>query len=306
MHRFRSILFSPLAHVGNPAAARRVRDLAVRNGATVTMLGSVPEPSRLQRMLQRAEHLDALQAAERESLSAKLSRCFPDRTGIDVATRVTSGDPALRIVEEVLRAGHDLVVVTVDDETPRATVNRLFRKCSCPVWVIRPSRARVHRVLAAVDPDPSQTDINRAILELAASMNELHGGELHLAHTWELYGEATMRHSAFMRMSAADLQALLEEEAASHRAAIDELLSVTGRSGDPWQIHLRQGRASAVLPELVARHRINLLVMGTVARDGVGGLIIGNTAEAVLDGVRCSVLAVKPPGFVSPIRLADT
>ena len=61
-----------------------------------------------------------------------------------------------------------------------------------------------------------------------------------------------------------------------------------------------------MLPELVARHRINLLVMGTVARDGVSGLIIGNTAETVLDVVRCSVLAVKPPGFVSPIRLADT
>lgn len=53
-------------------------------------------------------------------------------------------------------------------------------------------------------------------------------------------------------------------------------------------------------------HRINLLVVGTVACDGVSGLIIGNTAEAVLDDVRCSVLTVKPRGFVSPIRLADT
>ncbi len=41
--------------------------------------------------------------------------------------------------------------------------------------------------------------------------------------------------------------------------------------------------------------------MGTVCRTGIPGLIIGNTAERVLDSVKCSVLTVKPAGFVSPI-----
>jgi len=41
--------------------------------------------------------------------------------------------------------------------------------------------------------------------------------------------------------------------------------------------------------------------MGTVARTGIKGLIIGNTAEVILNGIQCSVLAVKPDGFVSPL-----
>jgi hypothetical protein len=45
--------------------------------------------------------------------------------------------------------------------------------------------------------------------------------------------------------------------------------------------------------------------MGTVARTGIAGLLIGNTAEAILEQVQCSVLAVKPPGFVSPVKLPD-
>ena len=49
-------------------------------------------------------------------------------------------------------------------------------------------------------------------------------------------------------------------------------------------------------------HRINLLVMGTVARGGVTAMVMGNTAERVLDNVDCSVIAVKPDGFVSPIQ----
>lgn len=44
--------------------------------------------------------------------------------------------------------------------------------------------------------------------------------------------------------------------------------------------------------------------MGTVGRTGLNGLIMGNTAETLLRSLRCSVLAVKPEGFVSPVRAA--
>ena len=45
--------------------------------------------------------------------------------------------------------------------------------------------------------------------------------------------------------------------------------------------------------------------MGTVARTGIPGLIMGNTAEAILEQLDCSVLAIKPPGFVTPVSLQD-
>jgi universal stress protein E len=56
-----------------------------------------------------------------------------------------------------------------------------------------------------------------------------------------------------------------------------------------------------VVCELIAKARINLLVMGTIARTGLPGVLIGNTAEKVLDSVHCSVVAIKPAGFVSPL-----
>jgi len=43
--------------------------------------------------------------------------------------------------------------------------------------------------------------------------------------------------------------------------------------------------------------------MGTVARTGIPGLIIGNTAESILSDIDCSLLAVKPEGFVTPISM---
>ena len=43
--------------------------------------------------------------------------------------------------------------------------------------------------------------------------------------------------------------------------------------------------------------------MDTVARTGIAGFIVGNTAESILRNVDCSVLTVKPEGFVSPIKV---
>ena len=57
-----------------------------------------------------------------------------------------------------------------------------------------------------------------------------------------------------------------------------------------------------MLPHLAERLDIGLIVMGTVARTGLGGLIMGNTAETILRSVECSVLAVKPEGFVTPVK----
>ncbi len=305
MHRFTNILFCPLGDKDNPAQARRVVDLAARNIAKVTLFGVVEEPSRLGRAFHSDQYVDAIREAERNEVFEKLAECAPTAGLVPTSSRIAFGSAALSIIERVLIDQHDLVVVTSDeDKEDHATIKRLLRKCPCPVWVIRPTEARTQRVLAAVHPDPSELELNRTILELAASMVSLYGGELHLVHAWELYGEATMRSSAFIHTPTAELEVLLANEESSHRKALDALLAGSGLESQPWEIHLHKGPPAEIVRQVVAKYGINLLVMGTVARTGVSGLIMGNTAEAVLNSVRCSVIATKPPGFVSPVEVA--
>jgi universal stress protein E len=45
-----------------------------------------------------------------------------------------------------------------------------------------------------------------------------------------------------------------------------------------------------------------LVVLGTVGRQGISAALIGNTAEHVIDKLNCDVLAIKPDGFVSPVK----
>ena len=47
------------------------------------------------------------------------------------------------------------------------------------------------------------------------------------------------------------------------------------------------------------------LVLGSGYRKGVTDVVIGTTTQRILDSVGCSVFAVKPKGFVSPVVLND-
>ncbi len=303
MRRFKNILFSPLGKRDNPAALRRIAGITGENGGRLTLLGVTPEPPMLQRVLQQPGLVDDLVAVERDDLTKRLRRwAAKDAVGAEMIVEV--GDPALTIIHHVLAHDHDLVVVTADDDhEDHATIRRLLRKCPCPVWVIRPTRANTRRILAAINPEPDEAELNRTILELASSLARIEGGELHVVHAWELYGESTMRTSSFMHIRPADLDGMVDQAHATHEEALRAVLDAAGVAGEPWQIHVLKGHAAQVIPKLVTRLHINLLVMGTVARTGIGGLVMGNTAERVLDEVRRSFIAVKPPGFVSPIEL---
>ena len=71
------------------------------------------------------------------------------------------------------------------------------------------------------------------------------------------------------------------------------------------QAHLVKGPARKEIPELATRIEADLVVMGTVARTGIPGFIMGNTAETILNRIESSVLAIKPPSFATPVTLED-
>jgi len=82
---------------------------------------------------------------------------------------------------------------------------------------------------------------------------------------------------------------------------LHEFLAAQSLGSNP-QIHLVAGRPSLAITQIAHEKQIDLLVMGTVCRTGIRGFFIGNTAEGVLRRVDCSLLTVKPEGFISPVR----
>ena len=71
------------------------------------------------------------------------------------------------------------------------------------------------------------------------------------------------------------------------------------------QTHLLRGSPRKEVPEFANKINADLVVMGTVARTGISGVFMGNTAETILNKLNCSILAIKPPGFKTPVTLND-
>jgi universal stress protein E len=86
---------------------------------------------------------------------------------------------------------------------------------------------------------------------------------------------------------------------------LDKLMDRFNLNALSHEVHLLKGDPGALIVDLARKKRIELVVMGTVCRTGLAGFFIGNTAEKVLQEVDCSVLAVKPDGFVTPVRLEE-
>ena len=85
---------------------------------------------------------------------------------------------------------------------------------------------------------------------------------------------------------------------------IKNLLEKYDLQGLNYRVHLIKGKAGIVIPELTENKRPDIIVMGTLSRSGVAGFFIGNTAEKIIHNVDCSVLTVKPDGFVTPVKFS--
>jgi nucleotide-binding universal stress UspA family protein len=136
--------------------------------------------------------------------------------------------------------------------------------------------------------------------------------ELHVVHAWEAIGEGIMRHGAFLQRPENEVNAYVEQVRRHHTQLVDTLIQkVSAKLGKDAaeyikpQLYMPKGSARKVIPELAKELQVDCIVMGTVARTGVPGLFMGNTAESILDQLECSVLAIKPPGFVTPVTLEE-
>jgi nucleotide-binding universal stress UspA family protein len=312
MKRFKKILLVSREGTGERATLARAVDLAKRNRAHLTLVEVVEEPPRELRMLVTAmppADLQKLVIKERkERLEAIVAPLVED--GVRAAATVLYGTPFLEIIRHVVRKKHDLVILTaegrggVKDRLFGSTSLHLMRKCPCPVWVMKPSRSRrYNRILAAVDPDPSdpeRTALNVQILDLATSLAREEKSLLHVVHVWRFPAE-TLARSGRTRTPKRELDVMLAEARDATRKSLGELLDGYTLEDLKHRIHLLEGEPRVVIPELALQERINLIVMGTVCRTGIPGFLIGNTAESVLQQVDTSVLTVKPEGFVTPV-----
>jgi nucleotide-binding universal stress UspA family protein len=311
MKRFQNILVSIDVRQAAYPALDWGTQLAVANGARLTLMDVAPEFSWPVRMaLPDHAHMRDLLLQEKRDLLEAIAAPLRER-GLAVTTQTASGKTSLELIREALRGRHDLVVRVAKGAQSRRegffgnTTLRLFRHCPCPVWAVRPdSQPRFGRILAAVDPAPqdeAHADLNKTIMELARSVAEREGGRLDVLHVWSLFGESALAG----HLSKDEFREVEQAARAQASRAFERFLADYGMALNVENVHLIKGEPNRAIVDFVNSDGIDLLVLGTIARSGPAGLIMGNTAEMVLSRIQCAVLAVKPEGFVSSVTLPE-
>jgi universal stress protein E len=316
MKRFERILCAIGPEAGHCAAVERAVTLAENNQANLTLVG-VADPA-------LASGGPGLHPRDAEGLSATLEGLAAFYAGrLAIRTRVQQGTPFLELTREVLRGRHDLLIKVAEraawlERLLGSDDIELLRTCPCPLWLCRANEpSNYQSVLVAVDLDDTcpaaereaRQALNRQALEMAVSLALSDFAQLHLVHVWDAIGEGVMR-GAILPVPQEQASAYVDQVRRRRAANLDTLLREVADQigGDAIaylkpQVHLIRGQAREEIPALAERLRPDLIVMGTVARTGVPGLLMGNTAESILDRIDSAVLAIKPPGFVTPIAL---
>lgn len=139
-------------------------------------------------------------------------------------------------------------------------------------------------VLIAVDLSAESSQV----LDAARLVTDSNAAFLHLLTVikplTQVYGGLDMAPIATGNLS-------FEEEAAGQ--ARQQLLELATRYGVPAEnAYVALGSPSQEIREVALEHNADLIVIGTHGRHGLG-LLLGATANAVLHGVECDVLAVR-------------
>lgn len=163
---------------------------------------------------------------------------------------------------------------------------KLLRYCPCPVLIAKTNRPWSEgKILAAVDVGNSGAEhraLHTSLIENAFAVAAIAHAQLHVFTA----------HPAPM-LSAADptfqLRETIEARYREQAAAFVKEFELSDE-----QMHIKEGPADVLIPKMAKELDAVVTIIGTVARTGLSGALIGNTAEAVLDAVETDVIVVKP------------
>ncbi|WP_047045677.1 universal stress protein [Vibrio mexicanus] len=306
MKQFNDILFVSQGLTAHQDSLGQSIMLTLRNQANLEGLIACPP---------LPEHMSDYRETYENSLINTIKTSFDDtvsnnpaiQTPIEFPIHISAGDkPAARISKHVVEHGFDIIIKDTE-EIPegedgfKALDMQLLRECPCPVWLHKPNNKPIEkrRVAVAIDVDPFDDEKKVMALDLlrhARAIADSSDSRLHIIGCWVYQLESYLSTQAWIKVPEKELNRNIELARIEHLAELNRLIEESGIEGENV-IHHLHGEADNEIPRCVANIDIDVLVMGTSARTGLSGVVIGNTAENILQHIHCSLVAFKPRDF---------
>ena len=155
----------------------------------------------------------------------------------------------------------------------------LMHRCACPILFTHQEQEwKTDRMLACLDlvsADPQHMRLNNVIIRDAQAFAKIVGMDLYVACA---YTQAIDSEHLPLETHGHDVT----------RAQLGELYAVK-----PERVLLRQGNTVETLKAICDEIDPSIVIIGTLARTGIKGKLIGNTAEKLIDIVDADLLTVN-------------
>jgi universal stress protein E len=305
------IIMRPISSILVPVANYSARSLPVVNkaaqlatalSAKLELFHDLANPITIEALERPGNTLKSLKANTRRPAIEGLERlATPLRArGLTVTTAAAWDYPPYEaILRRAVAIGADLIVA------PRRARHRLpallgytdwelLRLSPIPVLLVKTATPyRRPTVLAAIDPTHAHAKpsaLDQRILDYGAQVGRVLRGALHVVHAYK--PQPLPPAVTFDTKRREGLRADAEREA---RQTFDDAL--LKRTIPAFRRHLVRGDPIAAIPATARKTRSAIVVIGAVSRSALKRLFIGNTAESVMDELRCDLLVVKPAKF---------
>lgn len=230
--------------------------------------------------------------------------------GVQAEIRIIPGKPRQLIAGLIAETGTDLVIKLADPcgalALNQLTGNdlALLRKCPTPLLMMA-SRGQLPdftgKIMVAMDvgdPNHEAAKLNQQLMLNAIYLSSQENADLHVVSVWNL----PLEHHALQHLDEEELYELQEATHQRYQKKLDETLSNAGVDPQMTHVHchLLKGYPAQQIQRLANEINVDIIVMGTLGHHSQG-VLMGNTAENIINGVYCSILAIKPEGFLSPL-----
>lgn len=212
-----------------------------------------------------------------------------------ITTKITTGTPSLEIANIAKRLSHDLILITTHGNTGLkhvllgSTAERIIRHAKTPVLVHRPKATKTKsavgkfkKIMVPVD----FSDKSCETLAYAQSFAKDFGATLDIIHVVEPpiypefgYAHLAVKERAVLQSAKKEMTSFLE----SQKVDMDLVNTSSVKSGS----------AHFQITEWAKKKKTDLIILSTRGHTGLTHILLGSTAERVVQHATCSVLVAR-------------
>ena len=308
MDHFQNILVVIDPTTDDQKALKRAIELASKTQSTLTAFLSIFDFSYEMTTMLSSEEREAMRQSvikDREQWLADLAKNMPHQ-GINIQYKVIwHNRPFEAIIEEVIAKKHDLVIKGTHQHDKLKSVIftptdwHILRKCPCPVLLVKdhswPENGNIVAALNMGSDEEEHQSLNNIITTTASKIAKILNGNVHLVNSYP----GTPVNIA-IEIPEFDASEYNESMLQHHQQSMDEHAKIYNIAKE--RTFVQEGLPETVIESVSEQLDAELVVLGTIGRTGISAALIGNTAEHVIDRLKCDVLALKPEGYVSPFE----